>query len=75
MNSVSESAHSLKSVAALIGAKLVTELARDIEVACKHDDLKRTNLCMTQMNDAFVKTQKAMVTSNNPEMGESVVLF
>ena len=75
MGQVSEKAHSLAGVAAMIGAKQVCEIAKSIEEAGDEKDLEKSILGLSKLDAAISKTHSMIIICLNPEIEKSLLLF
>jgi len=75
MDKVSEKAHSLVGVAAMIGAKQVRDIAKSIEAAGNEKDLEKSILGLSKLDAAISKTHSMIIICLNPEIEKSLLLF
>lgn len=75
MNKVTETAHSLAGVAAMIGAKQVCEIAKTIEEAGEEGDLEKSISGLSKLDAAISKTHSMIIICLNPEIEKSLLLF
>ena len=75
MDKVSDKAHSLAGVAAMIGAKQVCDIAKSIEEAGDEKDLEKSILGLSKLDAAISKTHSMIIICLNPEIEKSLLLF
>ena len=75
MTKVSEKAHSLAGVSAMIGAKQVNEIAKSIEEAGEEQDLEKSIVGLSKLDAAISKTHSMIIICLNPEIEKSLLLF
>ncbi len=79
MQAVAEKGHSLKGIAAMIGARQVAEIALRIEQAGNEEPLEvayeSAIAALTQLDAAISKTHSMIIINLNPEIDKSLYLF
>ena len=70
-----ETAHSLKGMAGMVGAQVVSDYASQIESSAKNDDYAAMTLALAKLEPAITRTAQAVYEQLHVELDQQVVLF
>jgi len=74
MASVAELGHSLKGIAATIGAKQIAEIADSVEQAGDNNQLENAIIALSKLDPAIAKTHSMIIINLNPDIDKSLFL-